>query len=504
MKSPQFLYFVAVALLGATIAVGELVDGGLDPVALALLTGAASLCGAIALWRGRPIEERRYVPLGSVFCLYYAVSYGFAILGAAPLFSDRLLPEGLDPVDLSALPLGILAWLAGYRLFHPAGLSTAARHLLVPRPTLRPVSPGTLLAFFATTVLVRIWQIASGSGYSYLRNSVEATTSASSLGQYMDVYGQFGVVVLGLAIVASGGPDGQGYRRAYWWMIPVELAMSLLAGSKSSILLLVLVLLFASSAAGTLRLSTRKLVLMALITVLVVFPFIGQYRDILRPGPGQQLSPAQGPAAAVEAAGRTASTFADGPRAYSQFAFDQTAGRLREVDRAAVSIQAHDAGKPYSPPGEMIQRVETGLIPRLLWPGKPINLYALEVSRDYYGLTDDQISASSLSPVGDAYRYGGLVMVAVSLALVGAFVRFLDEMLSPRESVWMVPLLIAAIPLIRGGDLVGLLLGAVRYFLIVGLCYRFLFVRARGRSGALSRGSGSSYDAPGTATGSRA
>ena len=190
---------------------------------------------------------------------------------------------------------------------------------------------------------------------------------------------------------------------------------------------------------------------------------------------------------AVKAVTQTASTFAEGPQAYSQLAFDQTAGRFREIDRAAVSIQAHDAGKPYSPYSEVPLRVATGLVPRLLWPEKPLNLYALDVSRTYYALSTNAISASSLSPVGDAYRYGGLAVVAVALALVGAFVRFLDEMLNPKHSIWLAPLLIATVPLIRGGDLAGLLVSAIRYFLILGIFYRFLFVRARRPRGVVLR-----------------
>ena len=66
-------------------------------------------------------------------------------------------------------------------------------------------------------------------------------------------------------------------------------------------------------------------------------------------------------------------------------------------------------------------------------------------------------------------------MVALVLAGLGAYVRALDEALSAKHSVWLVPILIAAIPLLRSGDVAGLVVGAVRYFLVIGVLYRFLF-----------------------------
>ncbi len=480
MRTPQFLTSVGVGLLVVAIALEEFLAGGLSAVTLALLTGVGAGCFAAALWWERPRESWRYVSLGAVFCLYYAISYGFAVLGTAPFFALRLLPSGLDAVDLVALPIGILAWRLGYSVWHVTALTRTARELLVPRTTLRPVSPSTLLAFFITTVMVRLALIQSGVGYGYLRDATEITTSVNSLAQYSVLYGEFGVIIIGLSIVASGHvPDSNGYRRLYVWMLPVEVVLRLFAGSKSALLLLAVVLVFGLAAAGTLKLSMRRLTVVGLVSLLVIFPLIGTYRTLLNASTGQKVSVAQTPAVAVEAITQTASTFAEGPQAYGQLAFDKTAGRFREIDRAAVSIQTHDAGRPYSPYGEVPLRVATGLVPRLLWPGKPLNLYALDVSRNYYALSTNAISASSLSPVGDAYRYGGLTVVAIALFLVGAFVRFLDEMLSPRSSIWLVPLLIAAIPLIRGGDLVGLLVGAIRYFLVVGVFYRLLFVRAK-------------------------
>ena len=466
-----------VVLVGTFVAAeAELVE--MSAVTLGLLTGLGSACLAVYLWQTRPPEERRFVSLGAVFCTYYAISYGFAVLGQAPQFSERLLPQGLAGVSLSVIPLGLLAWFAGYRFLHLPSVSRGVRRLVLPERTLRPVGPATLVAIYITTVIVRLLLIASGAGYGYLRNAQDATTSASPLLQYAAEFGSFGLVILGLAVVASGHADRDrdGYRRAYRWMIVPELVLGVLVGQKSEFLIVVVMFALALHAAQ--KLSARRLVLTAAVALLVIFPLVETYRDILRPEAGRQLSASEAPAALTTAAGQTVEAFAAGPGAYAEYAFDRTAGRFREIDRAAVSIQAHDTGMPYSPATEMATRVATGVVPRVLWPDKPVDLYALEVSRDYYGLPASVISATSLSPVGDAYRYGGMGMVALVLALLGAYVRLLDEALSAKHSVWLIPLLIAAIPLLRSGDLAGLVVGAFRYYLIIGLLYRFLFVRS--------------------------
>lgn len=483
-SSDGFLAVLGIILPVAAFANAEVSLVEMSAVTLCILTGLGAACLAAYLWHGRPPEERRFVSLGAVFCVYYAISYGFAVLGPAPPFSARVLRRGLDSLDLSAVPLGILAWLAGYRFLHLPAVSRAVRRLLLPERATRPVGPATLVAFYATTVIARVVLIGSGSGYGYLQDAQDVTTSASPVIQYAAEYGGFGIVIMGLTIVASGHASNnrEGYRRAYRWMIGPEFLLGVLVGQKSEFLIVVVMFALAMRAAGRWSLSGGKLVLIAVVSLLVIFPLVGTYRDILRPETGRQLSAAEAPEALLTAVSETGAAFTAGPVAYVKYAFDQTVGRFREIDRAAVAIQTHDQGQPFSSPTEIPTRVATGVVPRVLWPGKPLDLYALEVSRDYYGLPRSVISASSLSPVGDAYRYGGIGMVAVVLALLGAYVRLLDEALRAKHSIWLVPLLIAAIPLLRSGDLAGLLVGAIRYYLIIGILYRFLFVRADGRA----------------------
>ncbi len=242
---------------------------------------------------------------------------------------------------------------------------------------------------------------------------------------------------MGLTVVASGhaAENRVGYRRAYRWMLPIELVLGVLVGQKSEFLIVVVMFALALRAAG--RLPTRRLDPRRCGLAVADLPARGELSR--HPAAGVRPSAlGRGGACGSRICSRPdRRRFRRGAGEYAQYAFDRTVGRFREADRAAVSIQAHDAGKPYSPPSEMAQRVATGVVPRVLWPDKPLDLYALEVSRDYYGLPPSVITATSLSPVGDAYRYGGLLSVALVMALLGGYVRLLDQAFPPStRSGW--------------------------------------------------------------------
>ena len=312
MRGPQLLAPLGILVLAITFVLAESDLLDLSPLALGILTGLGAAGLAVALWQGRPPEERWYVSLGAVFCLYYAISYGFALLGNPPDFSDRIFPNGLDGVNLSPLPLGIIMWFVGYRLLHSQSLSRGVRRFVLPERTVSPRT-GHAGGRSCTTVIARVLLIVSGAGYGYLRNAGEVTTSASPLLQYAAEYGGFGLVIMGLAVVASGhaSDNRSGYRRAYLWMLPVELVLGVLVGQKSEFLIVVVMMAFALRAAG--RLPTRRLILTAVASLLLIFPLVESYRDILRPESGRQLSAAEAPAALLTAVGQTGVAFTAGP-----------------------------------------------------------------------------------------------------------------------------------------------------------------------------------------------
>lgn len=462
----------AIALGFASIVAAFIVAGSpsrseLQPIAVGLLTGLGAICLAFETTSSEELRERRHITIGFAFSLYYAVAFGISVLGNPPAVTQIVLLDGLVDVDLTALPLAYLCWFAGYRALGSRAIGNSVFSAFLTERSVAS-APATVGLVYGSTVVVRV-MLLGGGGFGYLRNAREATESVSSVGQYLSEFGSFGVVLLGVVLVAARGRDaGRAaiYRRMAYWMVPCELFFGLLVGQKSEFLFVVLTI--GVIAIATHQIDVRRLAVGGVVALVFIFPFTETYRDIIRPpGTGTQIAASQAPAALFEALGQTAETITTSPLDYVDRAFDLTVGRVREIDRAAVSIQTHDAGRPYTPIAEVFSRAVQTAIPRVVWPDKPIDLYGLEVARDYYEFGPNAISATSLSPVGDAYRHGGLAAVALLMFLLGGLTRSLDLAFDQRRTLYALPLLLAALPLIRSGDLAGILTGAFRYFILL-------------------------------------
>lgn len=469
------------AVIAAIVVAGSPTRSDLQPIAVGVLTGLGAICLAFETTTTEELRERRYITIGFAFSIYYAIAFGISILGNPPAITQLVLVDGLTGVDLTALPLAYLCWLIGYRSIgsHAIGNGVFSA-FLTERST--PSAPATIGLIYLTTVIVRV-MLLGGGGFGYLRNVQDATESVSSVGQYLAEYGGFGTVLLGVVLIAAFSRDearSAVFRRMAYWMVPTELLFGVLAAQKSQFLLVVLMI---GAVGATLRvIEVRRLAIGCAVAVLFIFPVTEVYRDIIRPpGTGTQIAASDAPGALIEALGDTAQEITTRPVEYVEFAFDLTVGRVREIDRAAVSIQTHDAGRPYTPIAEVFSRAVQTAVPRVVWPDKPIDLYGLEVSRDYYQFGPNAISSSSLSPVGDAYRHGGLPAVALLMFLLGGFSRSLDIAFDQRRTRYALPLLLAALPLIRSGDLAGILTGAFRYFVLLYPVWR-LTVRLAARA----------------------
>jgi len=75
---------------------------------------------------------------------------------------------------------------------------------------------------------------------------------------------------------------------------------------------------------------------------------------------------------------------------------------------------------PFLPINELIQTPLT-VIPRILWPDKPVftDTYSV-ITQDYLGLPENS-GASAPTIVGNAYMYGGWWVVIIGMLILGLF-----------------------------------------------------------------------------------
>ena len=70
--------------------------------------------------------------------------------------------------------------------------------------------------------------------------------------------------------------------------------------------------------------------------------------------------------------------------------------------------------------------VPTALVPRALWPSKPVLSSGAEISTLFYDLPSETRSSSSLLVIGDGYWYAGLIGVVAVAGAVGLVYGFVD------------------------------------------------------------------------------
>ena len=154
--------------------------------------------------------------------------------------------------------------------------------------------------------------------------------------------------------------------------------------------------------------------------------------------------------------------------------------RIQEIEGPAIILQRTPGQIPFSSPVQLIETPLTYMVPRALWPGKPILETSYEFSQQYYGIPSAIITASAISPIGDLYRHGGWIPVAAGMFIFGCGVRLLDDILNINADSHAIFLIILCFPSIAKGetDWVGLVAG-MPTIILIWLLATFLTFRPR-------------------------
>ena len=83
------------------------------------------------------------------------------------------------------------------------------------------------------------------------------------------------------------------------------------------------------------------------------------------------------------------------------------AKRIRTIDTPAIIMQRTPSEIPYASPAQLLISPVVDLIPRIVWPGKPILAPGYQISQEYYQLPPQIYTSSNVTPEGDLYRHGG-------------------------------------------------------------------------------------------------
>lgn len=355
--------------------------------------------------------------MGPWMAVGFALGFGGATLvwlGEVPVYRGLVGGRDLGYAALIA-GAGFLALIFGYRKAPVVVRRSVARMDQVLRGR-APFSTGapSVWALWFIAVGAQAIQLASGS-LGYL--SDPSATSTSSLGAALSTLASVGLVATLAAAWRLSARPGPGSFALLAWVATSQVSLGLFSGLKESAVIHLVALVVGYSSRSRLRLV--PLVATGFIAVFFVTPFVTAYRAAIVSGSGR-LSPAQ------VVADIDFGTLV-GSESNESRATDHSEDRWSRIGDVAIISAKTPETIPYEPAVRLVAGPFLGFIPRSLWPEKPVLDAGYQVSVQYYEIPAHIYTSSALTPYGDLYRHGGILMVISGMGLLGSLVRSIDD-----------------------------------------------------------------------------
>ena len=458
------LLLVSVAAVLASVAMSAIsIDDQIRWGAVALAAFCAGLLPLMSVAAGHNGLGLTSWRIGPWSLVWGALAFGLATISwlgpqteagpsAAILPGSILRALWMITVALAMLTVGYCA--GPYRLaaYH-ARRATGRLNRRFTDEIRGPMVPWVLLG----VGLIAQFGFAALTGHFGFVGNVEASVStASGYSQYLAVAGE----CVPLSVVAAA-IRAYGVRSLWAWLTLLVLFVTAItagavAGGKESFVVVILAVIIPYSVIRR-RLPTAAIVAAVLFFMLIVIPFNQAYRESARGA--VTLSTSQAIAAAPAIASQVAAT--DVSMAVLGESASYLAERVRTIDTPAIVMQRTPSEIPYSSAADLLIDPVADLIPRILWPGKPILTPGYQVSQQYYLLPAQVYTSSDVTPEADLFRHGGWFPLVLGMFLLGCGIRIIDEVADLRRGVHGAFLIILLFPDIvqAGSDCATLLAG---------------------------------------------
>ena len=412
-----YLFVIAVcAILDAFD--GTAVINVIAPIAIIVLTGAANF---------RMVREDRYTLLTPLFAFRIMAMVMLGVGGVFNTFADDYYRDGLtaqygfvapDAAKIFLIWLvGIVLTLIGAATVMKAAPSRVAAGAADDETSVPQEVLGVGLGAFVLLTLLSVFEVVSGS--ALIPNAVETLLLAIAL---------MGFFALGLNFDRSWG-----FRITAVGTLSINLFVALLLANKSYALLPTAIFLLGYLTA---RLSVTRLAVGALLLVVM----FGAINPVVIYARGRLAQLEDGLAAGVGDRVAIINDYLDGDRLPNQEE-RPLMGRIDFLGPASFVVGQFDRGQP----AEDLRNSAYMLVPRVIWPDKPITSGAgltLNYLLGYQG--DNQVAVTVL---GDLYWNLGWVGVSLSL-LIGAFIglgSIVSRSILIRKEWLMMPFVFAAL-----------------------------------------------------------
>jgi hypothetical protein len=259
----------------------------------------------------------------------------------------------------------------------------------------------------------------SRGSFGFLSDPVAALSTTSSANAVLYALAQMGLLATLVAAWRFAVNRHAGSMALLMWVAGSQVVLGLISASKEGAIIQLVALVVGYSARGKLRLG--PLVLAGLLTLFVVTPFVTAYRTAVLNGSGR-LSPVESLQSMdfyQLASGSTAQT--------DSGSLVASTDRWSRIGDVAIIVEKTPSTIAYISGSELISGPVLGFVPRSVWPGKPVLDAGYEVNKEYYEVPGSVHSSAAVTPYGDLYRHGGVWVVIVGMAILGMFVRTVDD-----------------------------------------------------------------------------
>jgi hypothetical protein len=430
-----------VAVAGWSTAVSDQLLYG--AVALgAFCAGLLALMAAVAGYGGLGLRAWR---IGPWSLAYAALAFGLATIswiGPQTGTAAQILPRSvLRALWLIAAAMALFT--IGYCVVPRVARALGKRvnGALAARYSDDVRGPGAPWILFGAGVVGQLGVAATSGHLGYVGLGATPQAAVAGYSQFLALLGE--CVPLAVAIAAL-----RAYRTrlpSAWATLAVLFAGAIVAGAvaggKTSFIVVVLAVAIPHTMTRD-RVPAGLLAAAVAVFLLVVIPFNQDYRAAARGA--VMLSTREAVAAAPAIAGQVLANDIS-PAVLAQSA-DYLAQRIRTIDSPAIIMQRTPGQIPYSNPGQLAVSPVIDLVPRILWPGKPVLNVGYQMSQEYYQLPPQAYTSSAITPEGDLYRHGGWVVLIAGMFLIGCAARVVDEVADLRRSTHGMLLIILLFP----------------------------------------------------------
>ena len=485
------LFTAAIGLSGKALATAGEPAHAVVWGSLGFAAYAASLLCLVGGGRGKALGLGCW-RFGSWTLLWYWAAFGLATLAWVQPQTGTALEISLSSVlrALWLVAVGMTLWAVGYFVGPGRPARRFGNRVMVAlslrfAPEVRsPLAPWSL---YAIGTAARIASAVTTGVFGYVGDVQSAITTASGYQQLLNDLGLCAPLAVAAAALQVYRERVPGARVTLAVLFLAEIAVGFASGDKQGFIITILAVAIPFTAARHRAhkglLTFTGLAFTGLAFLLIVVPFNQSYRSAARSASGT-LSTRQALDAAPSILGQTIGTGNAAGVPWSSATYLLI--RIREIDSPAIIMKRTPAEIGFVSPVQLVTAPIAALVPRALWPGKPILDPTYEFSQTYYEVPATVYTSSAITPVGDLYRHGGWIPVITGMFLFGCGVRLVDDMIDVcgnPQSIFLFMLLFPAW-VKQEDDWVGMLAGIPAILLIWLFAVYLTFRRESGRLGA--------------------